>query len=68
MARLFMAFHLLAAVSLAAGGAQAFEKDPEFYSFLRTLEAYKKSLTKDATVVLSGDSEFFQYLSPPEKK
>ena len=48
--------------------AQAFKKDPEFYSFLRTLEAYKKSLTKDATVVLSGDSEFFQYLSPPEKK
>ncbi len=48
--------------------AQAFKKDPEFYSFLRTLEAYKKSLAEDATVVLSGDSEFFQYLSPPGKK
>jgi membrane protease subunit HflC len=48
--------------------AQAFKKDPEFYSFLRTLEAYKKSLTEDTTVVLSGDSEFFQYLSPPKEK
>ena len=47
--------------------AQAFKKDPEFYSFLRTLEAYKKSLTEDATVVLSGDSEFFQYLNPPSE-
>ena len=48
--------------------ALAFKKDPEFYSFLRTLEAYKKSLTKDATVVLPSDSEFFQYLSPAKKK
>jgi len=48
--------------------AQAFEKDPEFYSFVRTLEAYKKSLRKDTTIVLPGDSEFFQYLSPPIKK
>ena len=45
--------------------AQAFEKDPEFYSFVRTLEAYQKSLRKGTTIVLPGDSEFFQYLSPP---
>ncbi len=43
--------------------AGAFEKDPEFYAFLRTLEAYKKSLAKGTTVVLSSDSEFFKYLS-----
>ncbi len=47
--------------------AQAFEKDPEFYSFVRTLESYEKSLRKDTTVVLPSDSEFFQYLSPPAK-
>ena len=45
--------------------AQAFEKDPEFYSFVRTLEAYQKSLRTGTTIVLPGDSEFFQYLSPP---
>jgi len=47
--------------------AEAFEKDPEFYAFVRTLEAYEKSLRRDTTVILSSDSEFFQYLSPPTK-
>ena len=48
--------------------AQAFEKDPEFYSFVRTLEAYEKSLGEGTTIVLSSDSEFFQYFSPPTKE
>jgi len=45
--------------------AEAYENDPEFYSFVRTLEAYVKSLGEGTTIVLPGDSEFFQYLSPP---
>jgi len=45
--------------------AKAYENDPEFYSFVRTLEAYVKSLGEGTTIVLPGDSEFFQYLSPP---
>ena len=47
--------------------AEAFEKDPEFYAFVRTLEAYEKSLKRDTTVVLPSDSEFFQYLNPSTK-
>lgn len=47
--------------------ARAFGKDPEFYSFLRTLEVYKKSLTEGTTMILSSDSELFQYLSPGKK-
>jgi membrane protease subunit HflC len=47
--------------------AEAFEKDPEFYTFVRTLETYEKSLGQDTTVVLPSDSEFFQYLSPRTK-
>jgi membrane protease subunit HflC len=43
--------------------AEAFEKDPEFFAFVRTLEAYEKSLGSRTTVVLPSDSEFFQYLS-----
>ena len=46
--------------------AEAFEKDPEFYSFLRTLEAYRKSLKEGTTAVLSSDSEFFKYLGSIE--
>jgi len=47
--------------------AEAFEKDPEFYTFTRTLETYKKSLRKDTTIILPSNSEFFQYLSPKIK-
>jgi len=47
--------------------AEAFEQDPEFYAFVKTLETYEKSLGQDTTVVLPSDSEFFQYLSPPTK-
>ena len=47
--------------------AEAFERDPEFYGFVRTLQAYEKSLGQDTTVILPSDSEFFQYLSPPTK-
>jgi len=48
--------------------AQAYEKDLEFYSFVRTLEAYGNSLGEGTTIVLPSDSEFFQYLAPPAKE
>jgi len=48
--------------------AQAYEKDIEFYSFVRTLEAYVNALGKDTTLVLPDDSEFFKYLNPPAEK
>ncbi len=47
--------------------AEAFEKDPEFYAFVRTLKAYEKSLKQDTTIVLPSDSELFQYLSSSKK-
>lgn len=47
--------------------AQALEEDPEFYSFLRTLEVYRKALTGGTTTVLSSDSELFQYLSQTQE-
>ncbi|MBI3596624.1 MAG: protease modulator HflC [Nitrospirae bacterium] len=42
--------------------AQAYQKDVEFFEFMRTMEAYKKSLDKETTLVLSPDSEFLKYL------
>jgi membrane protease subunit HflC len=42
--------------------AEAFGKDPEFFSFLKTLEATERSMGKDTTLVLSPKSEFLQYL------
>jgi membrane protease subunit HflC len=45
--------------------AEALEKDPEFYSFVRSLEAYKIFLATNTTVVLSSDAELFQFLQNP---
>ena len=42
--------------------AAALEQDLEFYSFLRTLEAYEKILPGETTLVLGTDSELFKYL------
>ncbi len=42
--------------------AQAFEKDPQFFAFYRSMQAYAKSLSNsDTTLVLRPDSEFFKY-------
>jgi membrane protease subunit HflC len=42
--------------------ADAFSKDPEFYSFINTLDIYKKALNEDVRVILSTNSDFFKYL------
>ncbi len=42
--------------------AKAFSKNPEFYAFYRSLEAYRKSFDgKNSTLVIDPDSEFFKY-------
>ncbi len=46
--------------------AQAYGKNPEFYSFYRSIQAYKTSLGKEGDImVVSPDSEFFRYLRSP---
>lgn len=42
--------------------AEAFERDQEFYAFIRTLEAYKQSLKSNTTVILPPDSQFLRYI------
>jgi len=42
--------------------ADAFGLDPDFYSFVKTLQIYKETLDKDSSLVLSTDTEFFKYL------
>jgi len=41
--------------------AKAYGIDPEFYSFIKTLEIYKEVLGKDNSLILSTDSEFLKY-------
>ena len=46
--------------------AQALSKDPEFYGFVRSLEAYEASLP-GSTIILDPNSELFQYLEKYSK-
>jgi membrane protease subunit HflC len=41
--------------------ASAYGIDPEFYSFIRTLEVYGETMDEDSTLILSTDSEFLKY-------
>jgi membrane protease subunit HflC len=50
----------------AAIYATAYNRNPEFYSFYRSLQAYKNSLGKEGDVmVVSPDSDFFRYFKSP---
>ena len=42
--------------------AEAYGVDPEFYSFVQTLETYDQSLDEKNTLILSTESEFLKYL------
>lgn len=44
--------------------AEAFGRDPEFFSFTRSLTSYERALAGDrSSIVMSPDSEFFDYLN-----
>lgn len=44
--------------------AAAFQADPEFYRFLRTLQSYESFVDESTTLILPSDSELLQYLNP----
>lgn len=48
--------------------AEAIQQDPEFYAFLRSLEAYQTVLNAGDTVVLNSQSELFRFLTAAQVK
>ena len=40
----------------------AYGRDPEFYAFSRTLEAYKEGQNKNSVLILTTDSDYYRYL------
>ena len=40
---------------------EAHGKDPEFYAFMRSMEAYRGSLNEGTTMILNPESEFFRF-------
>jgi membrane protease subunit HflC len=49
--------------------AETYTKDPEFYRFLRSMDAYKTSFSsKQDVLVVEPDSDFFRYMKNPTGK
>ncbi|ASV33749.1 protease modulator HflC [Candidatus Williamhamiltonella defendens] len=46
--------------------ADAFSKDPDFYSFIRSLRAYENSFNSTDVMILNPDSDFFRYMKAPK--
>ena len=47
--------------------ADAFGRDPDFFAFYRSMQAYEKGLNPgDTRLVISPDSDFFKYFSNPQ--
>ena len=42
--------------------ADAYNKDPEFFSFLKTLDTYSNTVDDNTTVILTTDGEYYKYL------
>jgi membrane protease subunit HflC len=47
--------------------AQAYGRDPSFYEFFKSMETLKASLGKDATVILSTDSDLLRFMQGPKR-
>ena len=48
--------------------AEAFNRDPDFFGFYRSMQAYEAGMkVSDTRMLLSPDSEFFKYFSNPER-
>lgn len=48
--------------------AQAYNADPKFFAFYRSMQAYRKSLGKNDVMVVEPDSQFFKYYRAPGNK
>ncbi len=48
--------------------ADAYNKNPQFFEYLQSLEAYKKAFNHNDVMVLEPDSEFFKYFSSSQGK
>ncbi|MCK4645033.1 MAG: protease modulator HflC [Candidatus Aminicenantes bacterium] len=48
--------------------ARAYNLDPEFYQFMKTLETYVASMDKETWLILTTDTEFLRYLKSSRKR
>ncbi|MFA5271193.1 MAG: protease modulator HflC, partial [Candidatus Omnitrophota bacterium] len=46
--------------------AAAYSQNPDFYSFMKTLETYRYTIDEKSTVILTTDSDYYKYLKSLE--
>src|SRR6478752_2455176 len=49
----------------AAIAADAYGRDPQFYQFYQSLEAYKKTFKSGDVIVVDPSSDFFRFMKSP---
>ena len=42
--------------------AQSYSQDPDFYSFVKTMETYMQTIDENSTIILTTDSDYYKYL------
>ena len=42
--------------------ADAYNRDPEFYQFLKTLETYEKTIDEKNTLIMTTDSDYYKFI------
>ncbi len=47
--------------------AASLGQDPEFYKFVRSLEAYKNGLIKNTRLIMTPENDFLEYLEGYKK-
>ena len=52
--------------SVSCSAARAYSRNPEFYSFYRSLQAYDRAIGREGDIlVVTPEGEFFKYLKDP---
>jgi membrane protease subunit HflC len=46
--------------------AESYGKDPDFFAFYRSMQAYETALKGESRIVMSPKSDFFRYFSTPK--
>lgn len=42
--------------------AEAYNQDPDFYAFLKTMDTYKVTIDENSTIMLTTDSDYYKYI------
>lgn len=48
--------------------AEAYNRDPDFFEFLKTMETYKETMDKKSTLIMTTDSDYYKFIKDSDGK